>query len=376
VCLDVEQGADGFPDTTKKRVMRNFALCAADGRRLNPAAFEKDLASLSWTPLAQTVARSRFARARAVSAHLEAAFRARAAKDPDLQRLLFDAPEGAWTKWEADYATWKTEVDAAVAYENTLFGNSNKAMMGCQPALRTNWRKYAAARNATTPEAAELLWSEPIGYVLALANAACEDREGNWWTAGQAYEKLKFARSQRGPRIAGYWAVFDALVDIRADKSSWVFELSDFGKGVHSPYRQRMDYDWNEHESVGDGEPEEGEISSVKPSPEGVLVTFKTVKITYDKRACESTGKLWGFGPNGEAIYHQSCKTVGKTTATISPAPMLVPAEAGDKLAVGQLGRFALGEPAKGTTMRRGFPIEIYGDKTKKKLIVYRGTPL
>ena len=311
-----------------------------------------------------------------MSAYLEAALGARAAKDPDLKRLLFDAPEGAWKQWEADYATWKPALDAAIAYEDLLFGNSKKAMKGCSPALRNSWRKYVAARKPTTPEAAALVASEPIGYVLAVASAACDDREGNWWTAGQAYTRLERARSQRGPRIAGYWAVFDALVDIRADKQSFVFAMGDFPSGVQSPYLSTMGSEWGRHENIGDADPEVGEINSVKPTKDGTLITFKTVKVTYDKRECQDTKRLWGFGAHGDAIFHQSCKVVGKTTATISPESMLVPTEAADGLAAGQLGSFNITRAARGSTQRRGFPLEVWSDKSKKRLVVCNGTPL
>lgn len=367
---------DLVPDPDDPEVMIAFALCGADGRRLDRRAFEKELAAAPFDPWTREVARARYVRAQTVTALLGDEYKARAAADPDLERVLFSAPEAAWTSWERAAATWKAELDLALAYEDKLLGNSKKAMLGCSAELRAGWQRYVAARKATTGEVAAAAYSEPVGFVLALATAACDDREGSAWLAVQTLGRLKEARQQRGPRTAAYWAVFDALVDVHADKEQWLLDVGHLPSNPRTPFLERVEYTSSLTAAVGDGDDAfaRGEIKAVKAGAEGTLVTFRTVKVTSDVRECQDTGKLWGWNAHGSPIFHQTCKVVGKQTETVSPEPVMVPAAVAAGLAAGQYGDFSVTSGAGGA--RLGFPIDVWKDKARAQLVIHAGARL
>lgn len=363
-CLDVAWGKDGWPDLAKKDALRAYALCGADARRIDAAAFEKELAGEPWTDYARVNARAFLARAGALDAH----YQARIAKlDAELKKVLVDAPEAAWVAWEKDAAAWKTELDAALAYEDRHFTPGKKGKTGCGDTLRAGWTKFAASRKAATIEDAKKIAAHPIGYALLAALVACDVKDRRWHHAANQHELLT-ERPQRGPRTAGYYAVLDALAELDVAPLA----LDDFPRLVPPPLVETTANAWGNEIGYGD-EDAVGEIAGLKKSGETVLVTFKTVKITYDKRECVDTNKLWGWDSSGRPIYHQSCKVVGKTTETISPDPVAVPADVAAMLKVGQLATFTVDA---NHDPRQGFPVEVWKDKDKKVLVGFHGTAL
>ena len=374
-CIDHHWAANGFPDPDDRSVQTSYAVCGATARRLDRARLEKEIEQDKLPELAKMNVRETFSRAGAVSEFLLEEYRGR--KDEDLKALVLDAPEAGWLAWEKSAATWKAELDAAFAYETKFYGNSKKAKLGCSAELGANLRKYVASlKIVKEDDAKKLSTNDPVAFVLAEHLVACAIKEGNWFFAAQTFELVSNARPHRGPATAAFWSVVDALGKILEDKESFPITYAALGKRS-SPMAYQLNNAWANQ--LGDGEePASGEIKSAVKTGEGLKVTFTTVKITYDKMDCHDTRKLWRFDSNGTPLYFQDCKVVGKTTATISPDPVVVPLEVADKLAAGQVGTFAInatGGERKFKT-RQGFPVTVYSDKGKKKVVKYYGLSL
>lgn len=375
-CIDNDFGPEGFPRADDPHVMLAYATCGVDARRLDAQKLEDELKDPKYSEYARVHAREVFARAKAVNAHLEAAYRAKGQRDEAIKKLIFDAPEAAWAAWEKEYEEWKGAYEAMYAYEEKFYGNSKKAKRGCSEEIRGYLGKYAASRKATTPEAAQQIVTTPLGFTLASWVVACDVKEELWFDAMQEYERFQVRRIYRGPRTAAIWAVSDVLSEIYEDAESFPIKR----EWLWTPSSPVLGLVWNAWANeIGYGdEPAAGEIASLKKHAEGMLVTFKKVTVTEDVTECVDTKKVYGIDSSGRIIYYQKCKVVGTQKRTISPDPVVVPTHLAGDLKKGQFATFNIdtgrGEPRY--QVRHGYPVEVWANAKKKKLVIWRGLSL
>lgn len=371
--LDTSWTAEMIPDLDDKRVMLAYAVVGPDARRMDRAKFEQEIAAAPYTEIARIHAREAFARAKALADYMLWAYGAKAKADPTLKALLFDAGEAGWTGWEKDYATWQPAMDAAAAYEATFYGDDQRAKKGCSSALHANLARFVAAGKVTTGEDASKLLRTPVGYVLAETLLACDVREELWQQAARDAEMFRVQRVQRGPRLAAWWAVFDALQQIDADHARYPIQLTDLGLPPKSPLVAQVSGAWANKLSLDTDAT--GEIKAVTKSDGGVLVTFKRVTYQEVEDTCTQTNRIDGIDGNGAFIYHQSCTITGHHTVDATPEPVLVPADLAAGLRPGQLATFNRDRP-DGAKYFHGLPTEVWTDKNKKTLVVWNGIPL
>jgi len=367
-CLGRGLDRDARPDPEDPEVFLAYAVCGADARRLDPARAEAELADARYHDWARVHARETVARAVLLTEHLTAAYRGLAGQHPEVQQLAFDVPERTWKAWEAARATWKAEVDQALAYEDALVGTSKKARLGCSDSLHASLDRWAASRKVTTLAQARELSLDPIGHALIEKTILCDvhDHPEEYGAMAQNEAGLLSGRSFHGPRYAVFWAVTDVITKLAEDDESYPLEPGAGGPAV-TRFKLPGAID------LRDDNQARGEISKVSKAGDQVVVTFKTVKATREVTECVSTGKFWGWGADGSPIYHSSCRVTGKVTETVSPAPIKVPAVVGRGLAKGQFGVFWV---SGSSDDRPGFPIEVYADKRQQRLVVFRGVGL
>jgi len=368
-CLDHAYKRD-FPDPEQSAVQIGYVRCGVDARRLDRARLEKELAEPAITDGARQVAREAFSRARRISEQLTAAYRAKAAQDPAWKTILFDAPEQAFAAWQGAAAKWRPEIDAVLAFEDKFYSPSKSAVAGCGPTLRAGWTKYLRAAGPSDEKAAErVATNDPIGYLLASRLLACDHREGRNLLAAYESSLLTQARRFRGPRRAAAWAVVDAINDIKKDRERFPITASGIAYGGDPMYGPVS----NVGNQIGHGDEFHGEIKTVAKVKGGVQVTFKTVKYQVHITTCTPTNRLQSISADGHVYWEQNCVSGGTAWRTSTETPVFVPEEVAGGLAPNQFGSF---RPDTKPTPRGGFPVMIYADKAKTKLVVFYGVAL
>jgi hypothetical protein len=368
-CLDHAYQRD-FPDPEYDKVQVGYARCGVDARRLDRARLEQELKDPAITDAARQTAREAFSRAKLIAGQLTAAYQAKAATDPAWKKILLDAPEQAFTAWQAAATKWRPELDAVLAFEDRYYAPSKSAVAGCGPGLRAGWTKYLRAAGAKDAKAAEqVATADPIGYLLVSRLLACDDREGRYLASVYEGALIQHARRFRGPRRAAAWAVVDAINDIKQDREQFPISAGSIALGS-DPIYGRLSSTGNK---IGYGDEVQAEIKAVAKVKGGVKVTFKTVKYQVELSTCTPTNRLHSISGDGHLIWEQNCVYRGTAWRTSTEKPMVIPDEQAGGLAPNQFGTF---RPDTNLDPRGGFPMVLYTDKSKKKLAVFSGVAL
>ena len=363
----------GEPDEIDDDDLAAYAVCGADGRGLDLAALEKEIAG--YHELARAHARLTVAAARRITARYEAVARAKAAQDPAWQALLYDAPASGWAAWTKAYQANRAAIDAARAYEARYLGASRKAARGC---WRDAWGALSAYVAKVRPDdlaAIKAAMTTGPGTILLEHVVACADAEGQTRIATVLGQLFSSARPARGPRYAAYFAVLEALNEIRADRSKFALDPSRFARF----YRDRSPVAGSIAGSVTEldlaREDGGGVVKHVKRDGAGVRVEFKTDRWKAPIWNCTPTNRIQQFRPDGTVIYEKNCTYGGEQWVERTHDPIWVPAEVAAGLAPGTFVRSA------GSIERHGdawdsIPVEVWATKDRTKLVAYLGLAL
>jgi hypothetical protein len=174
-------------------------------------------------------------------------------------------------------------------------------------------------------------------------------------------------RVLRGPRAAAYWATYEALTKIKADRDSFPVTMSDipvdrndiFGQRAHEMRTQMPDRYLNE---------ESGVIKSIKKGKDGVRVEFAKDKQERWHESCTNTNRIVTWDHDARPIYDRNCK--GKVVKVdVSPYAILVPEAHAEGLAPNRLVKF--GVQTMSGDKRLAMPFEVYKDKKGKGLVAW-----
>jgi len=337
--------------------LTTIGLCGADVRALDPGKVDQATAGMTM-PL-QVMARERVARARATFDNLERAAKSKLDSDPDYKRLLIDAPQAAWKKWEADYQKHKKAMDATFKFEDQVFGPSRKAYASCPSALEPGVQAYVKANKIRSHADFVNAMSQPIGYALLTALGTCY-KVANFTAVGRLMLRtIEKSRLWRGPRVAVRYAMSDAAKQIRADRTRFPVGPGFFRDGV-SPL-ERGDYG---RERISDmpedlGTTTPGIVKTVKKHPKNKTLIVATFQA--EDRITSSNRKI-----------------------RIPPRPTYFYAPMAKGIKPGAFARFGTpggsenqpGPEQNRTSSRPGWPIEVYKTKQKKTLVnIYGFTP-
>jgi hypothetical protein len=350
-----------------------YGLCGHDLRALDDAALARELKKAGHNAYGQTIARQQLSVVRLRGAAFETRVRVLAEAEPAYRQLAFTAPAAAWDRAMARRRAHAEALDRASGYRATLYGPDRRAARGCSERLRRDFRGYvrsAAPRDLAAFQAAA---TDDVGLVLLAALTACEAAEGNAHAAELLYRLGHTARAARGPRLAVFHAMVDALNEIRADRPRFPLDHGNL------PRPQGMTL-WRDAYALASSgitgmQADAGVIKAVSRAGDGLVVEFATESWVEDDWHCKDTQQVWRIDEGGRVIYHKTCKKVGKRTVKKTPPAIWVPAGYGAGLA---RGRFV----ELDHDLRRehdrfvGVARAVYQDKDRTRLVAAYGVEL
>jgi hypothetical protein len=344
---------------------------------------DKTLKALTAAPYAGnayaiTVVNESLGRAHMGIAALDAEVKKRAS-DADWKELLIDAPTRGADAYTAEAAKYKAEIARSNEAERKLFGPSKKASAGCEVVLRKDLiNVWKSLKHGTANEAKESL-SDPVLGLLFSRYVGCLAVDGpDGMYPRRMYPVAADLRHGRGIRMAAYYAVLEAVAKIHADRDRFPIKAEDF-KGMMptgdwlTHFASDASSKQPQHDSMAFvGDTAKGVVKSATKSGDGVVVTFVTKKHQEMQYNCVDTNRLMSIDDNGRLHYYQNCKEAGMATINDTPAPLTVPALYADKIAAGTVVEIETtrGHDAK---ERWGFPVAVYADGGKKKLVNWFG---
>jgi ribosomal protein L37AE/L43A len=297
-------------------------MCSRDLQALDMAALDRELATDKHNAFARTIARQQLSRTKMRGADFAAKVRELAAKDAAFEQLAYKVPSAAWDRALARYRSNAAPLARSAAFETVFYGPSKKASRGCSTPLRDDFRAYVRSAKPRDLAAVDALATDDIGVLLLSRLAACEALDGSGHAAVMLYTLGNAARTARGPRLAVYHALVDALSEIRADRERFPLEVRDL------PSMPPMEI-WSDVYKLASGsvlamQKAAGVVKKVTTVEDGVIVDFATEAWTEDDWNCVDTNKVFKIDA-GRVIYHQSCKKVGKRTVKRTAPSIWIP---------------------------------------------------
>jgi len=358
-------------DKLEEEDLAGYAVCGMDARTLSSEKLEKQIAA--YPELSKVFARQQHSVARQLAKRYEELAQASSKADPAWKTMLYDAPAKAWKEWDAEYKRHQKAIDAARAYENVYNGPSKNAAKGCWNEAWGNFTGFVASYKPATIDEAKRAMTGTVAAILLEHLVACTRAE-NLVMLSPAMRLFEAARPARGPRFASYYAVIDALNDIKSGRSKF-----------------NADARWFSHTFTGrsplgggngsldrlDPDDKGGVVKSVTSADGGVLVEFKTERWQEDRHECEDTTRVRQIKPDGTLVYDRKCKYVGKEWVENTHYPVWVAGDLAASIKPGTFVRlFSGGGQHKATKAQISVPIEVWDSKDRKRLMSYVAVPL
>lgn len=368
----------GF-DVNNKQQWVKVGVCGQDVRALDLAKVNAETAEMP--PPLQAAARENVAAAKARFADLEKVVRAKADSDPDYKRLLFDAPKAGWDSWVAQYREYKKPMDDTYAFEAGLFGPRLDAITYCYKPLEAGVKEFFKKSKFKTRDQVVAAMKGPIGYTLMNALGACYAVVGPW-DAGVAFlNATNESRVWRGPRSAAGYAMTDAAAEIRANRPRFPIEPQWVYPDLQNPIVREARRGERTKVPNGGNYPDlaEGVVKVAKKWPkqkDAMKVDFKTDSWMEKVVMCRDTKQIDRI-ENGKVFYRKTCQSKGNQKKQFTPKSTLLWlwSTAGIKP-----NAFVVMEVPPGSEygggLRWGYPIEVYTNKKKTKLISMYGFKL
>jgi hypothetical protein len=360
-------------DDSFRHAMRGVILAGLDAAKLDPARLEAELAS--GNDYAKVVARENMARARADWRMWQAAVSAAAAKDPDLKKVVIDAPAEGWAAWEKTYASDRVTFDEGAEFEKLTNSPSLSAVKGCAQKQRPTIARLLKRLAPSDPRAAEdAVKRDPVAGPAFKRWALCLAMEKEHPLGETLYYTFKDSRGHRGPRIAAYFAAVEAAAAVVADRPKFAIQ-----PGVlHSPAQDpvppaTMDLSVGKTSWFID---DDGVVASTKKVPGGVLVTFKKESYMRQEWNCKPTNRIIRINSSGIVEYEHNCTPAGKSEVVTTPRPIVVAEWLAGAIAPGRLVVHKGIRPAPGEEQLGGLPVAVYDGKAQKKLLALWGVEL
>ncbi len=235
--------------------------------------------------------------------------------------------------------------------------------------------------------------TDAVAYPLLARLALCDAVEGRYTTAQGELQVLRSQhRYRHGARWAAHWAAFDAAIDsnravdasaipqLDNEDQDHVIKLALFVADNHASSDNLTSLD----EQTGDEGTdrsrviEQGKVSSVKKTKDGVLVTFKKERWIAASWSCTEGKHIVAF-QGGRFIHERDCEPAGTHVETYQLEPRLFDeGSTAEHIKVGQIVKcVSAGEKVGGAT--RAFLMEIDvagGGKKPGSATEYFGIPV
>lgn len=361
----VEEFSD---DETFGRKYKSLALAipeAASPERLDRAKLDAELAA---NPRYNAYAKVRLRELQNKARRYAEVWRATVNANPDVKKVLIDAPLEAVKAWESAYTAHKAAMD--YAYESIAKIDADpSSAKGCSDKLRGYFSSYIAEKKPGSIDQAHALTNDYVGYKLLSALRLCEGVDGHAvasLAAGYELNRKEAGRELRGPRAAAYYAAVDAFAALLKNKKELPFKsLPQFEAVEQKLVDKKLPTStaryWGKHST--------GIVSKVTAGADGtVKVTFKKEPVkNYETECFENRDSIRGFDENGKIEYGWVCRPSGKFTITMEgEAPVSIPKEHAGLVSPGRTLTFAVDDAGNG---RSAFPLEVFTRKDKKTLV-------
>jgi len=362
-----------------KRAIAKYALCHIDARSLSRKRLEKELRAGKYNTYAKTIARETFALATLTERTYRGYVNKLIKRDKTYKKVLIDVPAKTWAAWKAQYAANKNIYETVYATEKKIFGPSKKALRGCLKPLRTMFKASVAKQRAKTRSAADAAATEGVAAVLLSPLMVCAAFEARIFYEGFMYRELQQkTRHVRGPRTAVYYAVMDAVREIKSDRERFAMKATWFGykkRDMYYPKYRKFNKAFGRVGQPGVGQ---GVVKRVKKlrgkHKNKVKVTFKTVRWWRTIFKCRSTNKIQRIDSNGNVSYMQNCVDTGrKKLMKRTEKPVTIPAHAAKGIRRGGFATFRVNPDVGNTGGRLGFPVHVFKTKKKKRITAAYG---
>jgi hypothetical protein len=156
-----------------------WARCSLDLQALDRTKFVAELDKEALvTPRVRRVILENFDQTKAWTDKLTAAYKAQAAKSPDVQAVAFDAPAAASAAWIKRYNEVKADFDVVIDVERAA-ETGRRSSKGCAAKVRPVLARLLARSAPKSVTDAEALVADSFVNRTLRALAYCEDVEGN-----------------------------------------------------------------------------------------------------------------------------------------------------------------------------------------------------
>jgi hypothetical protein len=344
------------------------------------ALAQLDAAPYAGNTFARAVVLESIGNLRAAKAAIQVEIDAKS-KDADWKELLVTAPQRGIAEWTKQTAPYKDELARSAAFEKKFFAPSRSEARGCWKPLLADVAKVIKPLDRADPAKLQIGLSQPVPSLLFSRLAACAavDQDGAWSSVlVTAAKELRFAR---GPRAAAYYAAFDALANIKADRSGFPIDQGDLrlwktnellDEASTLAIRAQKDSKIDSMGFVADTG--ESVVQSVKKTADGVAVTFVAKRHQQMLTECKPTNRILKIEADGTLVYEHICHPKGLVWVDDTVGGIVVPEVMAANIKAGSIVRF---QAARGKAPdRKALPLEVYADKSKKKLVTWNGLGL
>jgi hypothetical protein len=338
----VEQCVDSYHGSIGR-----WAICQGDARGLDRKRFDAELAGPTIDPRDRLAAKLRFVKLQGAVAAAEAKWNALAAKDDGVVKVITTIPAEATKAFAEAAAAHPALLAWSYQLVDDARANNKKLLNGCDDTLRTHLTSYLTAKAPRTREELRDLFKDEIGSQLANAAAICFARnpaaQSFWsrWSTGYA--------ERWGTRTAVWHALAAAKIEFDTD-------LGRDPIGLPKPVVLFAN---------GTASTSSGTIAKLADDGDNLVVTFK--KETWKEPVCKQwkeTNRVDSIDwKSGELVYRSVCVKRGVEKRSSQATPVTVAKTYAGGLKVGTIATFVRNDD--GT----GYPIEVFADKKREKLV-------
>jgi hypothetical protein len=376
------------PDDANPR----YANCAGDVARLDRKQLEAEIAALGLNALGRVRALEVFGVARARADAALASIR----QNPALAQTAVTVAGAAFDGWEATvYRPHKALFDLAYAIEDKASAidpnelSRSPRSLGCAP-LRQGLREYVAAQKPKTAKAVLVAVTDGVAYPLLARLALCDAAEGRYTAAAAELQVMRSQhRYRHGARMAAHWAAFDAALEskhaveasaipgVDRDDQDHAVKLAAFASDNHTSRLTPLDEATADLGTDRSRAIEQGKVSSVKKTKDGVVVTFAKERWTAASWNCATSKRIVAF-QGSQPIYDRDCEPAGTHVETYQLEPRVFDdASTADRVHVGQIVKCVSANEKVGDATR-AFLMEIdaAGGTKAGTIIEYLGVPV
>jgi hypothetical protein len=364
--------------------LATYVIHSIDFKALSDAGLQKALSAAPYkdNSFARAVGLESEALARLAAANIQKEVDARAAKDPDWKTLLVTAPQAGVKAWTDMAVKYKDQLARSNAFEHKFWGPSKKAYAGCWKDLRKDFLTVLKDQKHGTEQELKESLNNPIVALLFTRLIGCASVDQDPMYAERLYRlEEEGIRPARGARTAAYYAAVEAWSQIHSDREK--FPVSDqdmrqmihMDKGiVHRSFEQNNGRKSNiDNGTTWVGDAGEGTVASAKKRKEGLEITFVKTKQQFMGRSCTPTNRILQWRADGSPLYYENCHDTGLYFANTTPEPLVIPVDEWQEgIKAGVVMKFDA-TPKYQNPIRYGLPLTVYGDKSKKKLLMWQG---